>query len=96
MTMPSKIWAWEGGKFWEGESHKLWSMSDAGPDMDGAFGGEGYIRADLAEELARALETVKTLNMTAPDDNGQQWAISDLIDQEVMFALARFNETKGE
>lgn len=94
MTMPKRVWI---------ESHTIGEMYDgtgevyvSGPPTSGELEAGQYIRADIAEELARALGRVKALNMTESDDNGQQWASSDLIDQEVMFALARYNATKGD
>lgn len=54
------------------------------------------LRADMAQENARlrealdamamrtALENIRELNMTAPDENGHRWAASDLIEQEIV------------
>jgi hypothetical protein len=37
--------------------------------------------------LIKALENIRELNMTGEDEHGQRWAHSDLIEQEIVFAL---------
>lgn len=37
--------------------------------------------------LERALQNIRELNQTAVDENGHRWARSDLIEQEIVFAL---------
>lgn len=53
-------------------------------------------RADAAEaevkRLREALGNIRELNLTAEDENGHQWANSDLIEQEIVFALAASTE----
>jgi hypothetical protein len=47
--------------------------------------------ADALDKLAEAmgsLRNIRELNMTAEDENGHQWANSDLIEQEIVAALA--------
>ena len=41
-----------------------------------------------------ALNCIRELNMTAPDKRGEQWAESDLIEQEIVFALKAIVEKK--
>ena len=38
--------------------------------------------------LEEALNNIRELNMTGEDENGLKWAHSDLIEQEIVFALA--------
>ena len=50
----------------------------------------------LKAKLAKAVESlrnIRELNMTAEDENGHQWANSDLIEQEIGATLA---EIEGE
>jgi hypothetical protein len=48
------------------------------------------------EALIRAaLRNIRNLNMTAVDENGHRWANSDLIEQEVMSALALLDSPQG-
>ena len=45
----------------------------------------------LERQLAtarEALENIRELNFSGADENGNQWANSDLIDQEIIAALA--------
>ncbi len=45
----------------------------------------------LERQLAtarEALENIRELNFSGADENGNQWANSDLIDQEITAALA--------
>jgi len=47
--------------------------------------------ADALDKLAKAVErlrNIRELNMTAEDENGHQWANSDLIEQEIVTVLA--------
>lgn len=51
MTMPDRIWAWP----WEPSPNRgQWQMADDRSSLD-----TPYIRADIAEELARALEVAQ-------------------------------------
>lgn len=38
------------------------------------------------EALEAALANIRELNMTEPDANGHRWAVSELIEQECVFA----------
>ncbi|MCG7625575.1 hypothetical protein [Epibacterium sp. Ofav1-8] len=42
---------------------------------------------DRATAMKRALENIRELNKTQPDENGHRWANSDLIEQEIVAAL---------
>jgi hypothetical protein len=42
---------------------------------------------ESATLMKRALEAIRELNMMQPDENGQRWANSDLIEQEIVAAL---------
>lgn len=44
--------------------------------------------AQQIKALTEALTNIRELNMTGADENGQRWAHSDLIEQEIIFALA--------
>lgn len=47
--------------------------------------------ADALDKLAKAkerLRNIRELSMTAEDENGHEWANSDLIEQEIVAALA--------
>jgi len=44
--------------------------------------------ADYVAGLEAALDNIRELNMTAEDQDGNKWSNSDLIEQEVVFALA--------
>ena len=56
---------------------------------------EAFSDADAARDAAEAkvarldgaLNNIRELNMTNADENGQQWAHSDLIEQEIVAAL---------
>jgi len=42
--------------------------------------------AALVTVLEQAIGNIRDLNMTEPDANGHRWAVSDLIEQECVFA----------
>lgn len=44
-----------------------------------------------ATAMQRALQNIRELNMTQPDENGHRWSNSDLIEQEIVAALAASN-----
>jgi hypothetical protein len=44
--------------------------------------------SEREKALEAALLSIRELNMTAEDENGLQWANSDLIEQEIVAALA--------
>ena len=43
---------------------------------------------DRIKALEDALRNIRELNETGADENGHRWANSDLIEQEIVFALA--------
>lgn len=43
----------------------------------------------LVQSMREALENIRELNFSGADENGKQWANSDLIDQEITAALSR-------
>lgn len=46
-------------------------------------------RMVYVNRLEMALKNIRDLNLTAEDENGHKWANSDLIEQEIVFALAQ-------
>lgn len=73
--MPVRIWANEDG--WNPSDQSKWD----GPSVE-------YVRAGLVARLVDALNNIQELNMTAADEMGRKYANSDLIEQEIVFALA--------
>jgi hypothetical protein len=43
--------------------------------------------------MVEALGNIREMNMTGEDENGHRWAHSDLIEQEIVAALARLKGT---
>lgn len=43
----------------------------------------------LVQSMREALANIRELNFSGADENGNQWANSDLIDQEITAALSR-------
>jgi hypothetical protein len=61
-------------------------------DMNALY---GQVKDGLEAKLAKALgvlRNIRELNITAEDENGHQWANSDLIEQEIVAVLAEIDK----
>jgi len=72
---------------------RLWSIEAAEKQV--ALGRAEATEAKLAKAVER-LRNIRELNMTAENENGHEWANSDLIEQEIVAALAELEGKPNE